>query len=70
MVVEVLSPSTERLDHTRKRWAHATIPSLRHYLLVGQDERVVEIASWQGIVPKTTDWRDLGGGTPKARKAS
>lgn len=30
----------------------------------------VEIASWQGIVPKTTDWRELGGGTPEARKAS
>ncbi|MEX2628358.1 MAG: Rieske 2Fe-2S domain-containing protein [Tistlia sp.] len=30
----------------------------------------VEIASWQGIVPKTTDWRTLGGGTSAARKAS
>ncbi|HEX6144119.1 MAG TPA: Uma2 family endonuclease [Geminicoccaceae bacterium] len=47
VVVEVLSPSTQRLDHTRKRWAYATIPSLRHYVLVGQDEPVVEVASWQ-----------------------
>lgn len=47
VLVEVLSPSTQRLDHTRKRWAYATIPSLRHYVLVGQDEPVVEVYSWQ-----------------------
>ena len=47
VLVEVLSPSTQRLDHTRKRWAYATIPSLRHYLLVGQDEPVVEVCSWR-----------------------
>ncbi len=30
----------------------------------------VEIASYQGIVPKTTDWRELGGGAEAERKAS
>jgi Uma2 family endonuclease len=55
VVVEVLSPSTHRLDDTRKRWAYATIPSLRHYLLVGQDEPVVEVASWQ----EDGSWRSV-----------
>lgn len=55
MVVEVLSPSTQRLDHTRKRWAYSTIPSLRHYLLVAQDEPVVEVTSWQ----EDGSWRSV-----------
>ena len=55
VVVEVLSPSTEKRDHTWKRWAYATIPSLRHYLLVGQDEPVVEVASWQ----EDGSWRSV-----------
>jgi Uma2 family endonuclease len=54
-VVEVLSPSSQRLDHTRKRWAYSTIPSLRHYLLIGQDEPVVEVASWQ----EDGSWRSV-----------
>jgi Uma2 family endonuclease len=43
----VLSPSTERQDHTHKRWAYQTVPTLRHYVLIGQDEPVIEVASWQ-----------------------
>lgn len=34
MVVEVLSPSTERIDRREKLFAYQTIPSLREYLLV------------------------------------
>ena len=55
VVVEVLSPSTARLDDTRKRWAYATLPSLRHYLLIGQNEAVVEVASWQ----EDGSWRSV-----------
>lgn len=55
VIVEVLSPSTARLDDTRKRWAYATIPSLRHYVLIGQDEPVVEVASWQ----EDGSWRSV-----------
>lgn len=55
LVVEVLSPSTARLDDTRKRWAYATIPSLRHNLLIGQNEPVVEVASWQ----EDGSWRSV-----------
>jgi len=45
VVVEVLFESTAARDHGRKRWAYQTIPSLRHYVLVDQDEVGVEVAS-------------------------
>jgi Uma2 family endonuclease len=38
LVVEVLSPSSEAYDRGRKFGAYRTIPSLRDYLLVAQDE--------------------------------
>lgn len=43
LVVEVLSDSTERTDRTEKRVNYQTIPSLREYVLVAQDERRVEV---------------------------
>jgi Uma2 family endonuclease len=45
VIVEVLSQSTAARDQGFKRWAYATIPSLRHYVVVVQDEPVVEVAS-------------------------
>ncbi|MGA7978725.1 MAG: Uma2 family endonuclease [Chromatiaceae bacterium] len=38
LIVEVLSETTERLDRREKLLAYQTIPSLREYLLVAQDE--------------------------------
>ena len=38
LVVEVLSPSTEKKDRTSKFMAYRTIPSLREYVLVDQDQ--------------------------------
>lgn len=61
VIVEVLSESTAERDHGRKRWAYRTIPSLRHYVLVDQDEGGVEVTSpnadgtWQSVI-----LRDLG----------
>jgi Uma2 family endonuclease len=61
VIVEVLSESTAGRDHGRKRWAYQTIPSLRHYVLVDQDEGGVEVTSpnadgtWQSVI-----LRDLG----------
>jgi Uma2 family endonuclease len=61
VIVEVLSKSTAERDHGRKRWAYQTIPSLRHYVLVDQDEGGVEVCSpnadgtWQSVI-----LRDLG----------
>ena len=45
VVVEVLSASTAGRDHGPKRWAYQAIPSLRHYVLIAQDEPTVEVAS-------------------------
>ncbi len=43
LVVEVLSPSTERRDRTEKRFAYQTLPSLREYVLIAQQERRVGV---------------------------
>ncbi len=43
LIVEVLSPGTERIDRREKRFAYTTIDSLREYLLVDPDRRHVEI---------------------------
>ena len=63
VVVEVLSESTAERDHGRKRWAYQTIPSLRHYLLVDQNEAGAEVASraddgsWRSLVHRGLDAR-------------
>ena len=63
VIVEVLSGSTAERDHGRKRWAYQTIPSLRHYVLVDQDEGGVEVTSpnadgsWQSVILRTLDDR-------------
>jgi Uma2 family endonuclease len=42
VVIEVLSPSTERYDRTTKFRFYKKLPSLMEYILVAQDEPVVE----------------------------
>lgn len=42
-LVEVLSPSTEDYDRGAKFEAYKRLPSLRHYVLVSQDERRIEV---------------------------
>ncbi len=42
MIIEVLSPSTQRYDRGLKFRRYQLIPSLRHYLLLAQDEPRVE----------------------------
>ncbi|SDY14742.1 Endonuclease, Uma2 family (restriction endonuclease fold) [Allochromatium warmingii] len=41
VIVEVLSPSTERLDRREKFLSYITLPSLQDYLLVSQTERAI-----------------------------
>lgn len=41
LIVEVLSPSTEKFDRALKFKAYKSIKSLREYLLVWQDEKLV-----------------------------
>lgn len=43
VVIEVLSPGSERDDRGVKRRAWQTVPTLRHYLLASQDEPLVEL---------------------------
>ena len=43
VIVEVTSPSTERIDRREKRMAYELIPSLHTYVLVSQERRDVTI---------------------------
>ena len=43
LLMEILSPSTERIDRTEKLEAYRHIESLQEYLLVTQDRRRVEV---------------------------
>ena len=43
LIVEVLSPSTERVDRTEKLHAYRRVESLREYVLVSQDMTLVEL---------------------------
>lgn len=45
LIVEVLSPSTEKYDRASKFKAYKSIESLREYLLVWQDEKFVMLLS-------------------------
>lgn len=42
LIIEVLSPSTERYDRTGKFAIYRSIPSLREYLLIAQDEHRID----------------------------
>jgi Uma2 family endonuclease len=48
VIVEVMSPSTERIDRREKRLAYELIPALHTYILVAQDRREVIIHRRQG----------------------
>jgi Uma2 family endonuclease len=43
LVIEVLSPSTEKVDRDLKLNAYRKLPSLQEYVLVSQDKRQVEL---------------------------
>jgi len=43
LIVEILSPSTERIDRGEKFAAYIQIPSLQEYVLVHQDQQRVEV---------------------------
>lgn len=42
IIVEVLSPSTEKVDRGKKFQSYRTIPSLREYVLIAQDDCRIE----------------------------
>jgi Uma2 family endonuclease len=43
LIVEVLSPTTERQDRLEKRLAYQHLPNLREYVLIAQDKMQVEV---------------------------
>lgn len=43
LIVEVLSPSTERIDRTEKRERYQLIPELQEYVLIAQEYPKIEI---------------------------
>lgn len=47
LVIEVLSPSTERYDRTTKYTRYKTIESLQQYVLIWQDRPIVEVFTRQ-----------------------
>ena len=48
LIIEVLSERTEQTDRNKKLKEYYRIPSLRYYLLVSQDECLVETYSRKG----------------------
>ena len=53
IIVEVMSPSSE-LNDTGLRWlAYRNIPSLKHYLVLAQDRRLIHVHSRAGEI-----WRE------------
>jgi Uma2 family endonuclease len=53
IIVEVMSPSSEADDAGRKWFSYCKIPSLKHYLVFSQDQRVVLVHSRAGDL-----WRE------------
>jgi Uma2 family endonuclease len=51
IVVEVLSPSTEQFDRTEKFARYILCPSLAVYILVNQEEPLVE------VYRRSTNWQ-------------
>jgi Uma2 family endonuclease len=42
LLAEVLSPSTEHHDRGTKLHRYTTLPSLRHYLIISQEQQIIE----------------------------
>jgi Uma2 family endonuclease len=53
IIVEVMSPSSEADDAGRKWFSYRKIPSLKHYLVLSQEERVAQVHSRAGDL-----WRE------------
>ena len=49
VIVEITSPKTKDYDHGTKRECYFTLPSLQHYLLISQTERLVGHYERSGI---------------------
>ena len=59
MIVEVLSPSTELYDRGGKFWHYRHLTSLKEYVLISQDQMLVERFSRQGDAWLLTEYQNL-----------
>jgi Uma2 family endonuclease len=48
LVIEVISPSTEREDRGRKKFDYFATPSIRQYAIIEQDERLIDLYTRTG----------------------
>jgi Uma2 family endonuclease len=48
VIIEVISPSTEREDRGRKKFDYFATPSIRQYAIVEQDERLIDLYTRAG----------------------
>ena len=48
LVVEVISPSTEREDRGRKKFDYFATPSIQQYAIIEQDERRIDLYTRAG----------------------
>ena len=48
IIVEVMSPWSERDETERRWWSYRRIPSLRHYIVAAQDRREIQVHSRAG----------------------
>lgn len=56
LVIEIFSPSTERLDRNKKFRAYQTVESLTEYVLVSQDEQLIEVFTRDGKAWRYVAW--------------
>lgn len=55
VIIEILSPTTQRFDRGDKRLAYETIETLQHYVLVSQDSQRVEVRQPGGSAPSVLE---------------
>src|SRR5437660_2835910 len=55
LVIEVLSPSTEKRDRGAKFKAYKRLPSLQEYVLIGSESKTIEVYRREGAFWKQYD---------------
>jgi Uma2 family endonuclease len=58
LVIEVLSPSTEKRDRGAKFKAYKRLPSLQEYVLIGSESKTIEVYRREGAFWKQYDCQE------------
>jgi Uma2 family endonuclease len=59
VVIEVISPGTEREDRWRKKFDYFATPSIQQYAIIEQDARRVDLYTRRAIVGRTRLSREM-----------